>query len=338
MATITGNAFNNRLTGGAGADTIDGGAGNDTLQGGGGNDLLLGGLGNDTFREGGPVAGGGVDTFEGGNGSDTLSFRGSDSDETFTLSAAGARATLTDNVSTLTENVSTTANLSGIETIDITAGGGSDTFFINNPAGTGIGNLHIDLGLGGLGDGQRDIVNLNASAVGANVSIAKAVNGDIIVAGLPERVTISNVESFDRVNVNGGDGNDTISAVNMVGGQGLVFMRGGAGGDILVGGGGDDILIGDTGADTLTGGGGRDFFSFDEVFHQDGNDVITDFNPEAGDVVAVTGAVDFDLAGAIAAHHVVQVGADVVFSDSPVLSVTLRNVLLSSLTDQNFIF
>ncbi|MCP4344459.1 MAG: type I secretion C-terminal target domain-containing protein [Desulfobacterales bacterium] len=53
--------------------------------------------------------------------------------------------------------------------------------------------------------------------------------------------------------------------------------------DTLTGGGGNDFIQGGIGEDELTGGAGADRFVYTRL--TDGNDMITDFNPEQGDVI-----------------------------------------------------
>ena len=61
-------------------------------------------------------------------------------------------------------------------------------------------------------------------------------------------------------------------------------LYGGQGDDALVGGGGDDWLFGDIGDDTLTGGIGADRFA---LTPGGGFDRVTDFDPDAGDRIAL---------------------------------------------------
>jgi Ca2+-binding RTX toxin-like protein len=62
--------------------------------------------------------------------------------------------------------------------------------------------------------------------------------------------------------IDGGDGNDTISAAGtddtLIGGQGNDILRGNGGNDALDGGADDDVLDGGAGNDTLIGGSGND--------------------------------------------------------------------------------
>src|SRR5262245_52920783 len=105
-AQLFGGAGNDTLTGGSGNDLLFGQAGNDTLLGKGGNDFLFGGAGDDVltggdgddqvFGEAGNDRmiwnpGDDTDLFEGGSGTDTAEVNGGNVDETFTLTANGAR-------------------------------------------------------------------------------------------------------------------------------------------------------------------------------------------------------------------------------------------------------
>lgn len=93
--------------------------------------------------------------------------------------------------------------------------------------------------------------------------------------------------------VSGGAGDDILMAEPLsqgetqeAGGPGA-FILGGGGNDRLIGGHGDDVLIGGAGADTLSGGLGNDDLvggaGADRFVVGIGKDVITDFDPAAGD-------------------------------------------------------
>ena len=93
-----------------------------------------------------------------------------------------------------------------------------------------------------------------------------------------------------------GDGRGENDTLHGDGGSDILFGQGGD--DMLFGGAGNDILVGGTGDDTLTGGDGADVFLF---YKGDGNDTITDFNKDEGDIIVRVengsggfGAVDTD--------------------------------------------
>ena len=74
------------------------------------------------------------------------------------------------------------------------------------------------------------------------------------------------------VQMDGGDGNDTLAA-----GAGGSYLFGGAGNDTLTGGAGPDTLDGADGNDTLRGGDNAESFAFyfDSLYGGNGNDLIT---------------------------------------------------------------
>lgn len=90
-------------------------------------------------------------------------------------------------------------------------------------------------------------------------------------------------------------GNDFLSgnlgADTLDGGAGSDVLRGGLGNDLIIGGDGDDALSGDLGNDTLVGGNANDSLvgglGADRFILSDGFDLIADFNPSEGDVLAI---------------------------------------------------
>ncbi len=119
------------------------------------------------------------------------------------------------------------------------------------------------------------------------------------------------------------------------GGPGKDFLEGGAGDDTLEGGADSDVLTGAEGNDTLRGGAGADAF---DIYGGDGQDVVEDFDPDAGDMVILDSVGFADYAGMIA-NHAVQNGNDVVIytdESGTTNSVTLKNTLLSDLSANDF--
>jgi Ca2+-binding RTX toxin-like protein len=255
------------IDGGAGNDTIDGGGGNDALLGGDGNDLLIGGAGNDTLTGGrgnGTILGGsgndviiwnpgdGSDVVEGGSGTDTLQFNGSNVGENISLSANGSRATLFRDVGNVT------MDLNSVEKIQVAALGGADHVTVNDLTDTGIKQVAVDLSAQGIGDGQPDMVTVNATAGDNHISIVSA-GSSVVVKGLSAQVTVDGAEAGnDALVVNGLDGNDTINASALNVGQINVTIDGGAGNDTIVGSAGSDVLLGGDGNDVVAGGKGND--------------------------------------------------------------------------------
>jgi Ca2+-binding RTX toxin-like protein len=250
--------------------TLDGGAGNDTILGSNGIDTLLGGDGNDFIdgQQGNDVAflganddvfqwdpGDGSDTVEGQAGMDTLLFNGSAANEIYELSANGARALLTRNVGAIVMDVN------DLETFTINALGGTDSVVLNDLSGTDATQINVDLSgtLGGTaGDGQADVVTVNASN-GANAVTLTGAGTAFGVTGLTASVAVTNSEGAnDAFTLNGLGGNDSLTATSLPAGIVRLTLDGGAG---------DDTILASQGADTLLGGDGNDF-----VFGDNGND------------------------------------------------------------------
>ena len=119
------------------------------------------------------------------------------------------------------------------------------------------------------------------------------------------------------------------------GGPGKDFLEGGAGDDTLEGGADSDVLTGALGNDTLRGGAGADAF---DIYGGDGQDVVEDFDPDAGDMVILDSVGFADYAGMLA-NHAVQDGNDVVIytdESGTTNSVTLKNTQLSDLSANDF--
>jgi Ca2+-binding RTX toxin-like protein len=115
------------------------------------------------------------------------------------------------------------------------------------------------------------------------------------VTGLAAAVKIERSEAAnDVLNVNGLDGNDTISgAVGLAaliklgidGGAGNDTINGGDGSELLLGGDGDDAIDGNGGADVGLLGAGDDSFSWDPG---DGSDVVE--GQDGGDTMLFNGS------------------------------------------------
>lgn len=106
--------------------------------------------------------------------------------------------------------------------------------------------------------------------------------------------------------IDAGSGNDSVKA-----GQGNDQLFGGQGNDQLVGGDGNDFLQGTNSTtsedlDSLTGGGGADrfivgdslnglYYTYDTSQQDKGYALITDFNPEDGDIIQITECGNYEL-------------------------------------------
>jgi len=179
--SLSGSGGNDSLSGGTGNDFIAGGTGNDTLVGGSGNDFLDGdqgtdigflGAGNDVFRW---DPGDGSDIVEGGSGFDEMLFNGAAGAEQFALSANDERSSFT----RVQGNI--IMDMDDVEKVTVNALGGDDTITINDPSGTDITDIYINLGVGGVGDGAADTIFINDDA---DVTVVDNGNGNLTILGL----------------------------------------------------------------------------------------------------------------------------------------------------------
>ena len=182
-------------------------------------------------------------------------FNGSNGPEKFELSANGQRLRFTRDAGNITMDTD------GVETVQLNALGGADTVTQSDLTGTAVTTVEVDLGSG---DGQSDLVAVNASEGADLVAVAGDATG-VAVAGLAAQVTISHAEPDDRLTLDGLAGDDVIEApglaaeaisLTLVGGEGNDLLVGGSGDDVLLGAEGDDVLIGGPGLDVLDGGPG----------------------------------------------------------------------------------
>ena len=130
------------------------------------------------------------------------------------------------------------------------------------------------------------------------------------------------------VTINGTSGADIIDATHGING---VFPTNGD--DTINGKIGNDTIDGLGGNDVLTGGMGSDTFVFGSNF---GKDVITDFRATGpnSDILQFSHDAFSDFAAVLA--HAAQVGSDVVITLDAADTVTLQNVHLSSLQNNDF--
>ena len=195
---VDGGAGNDTITGGNGNDTLLGGAGNDVINGGDGNDFIDGNAGADTaFMGGGNDVflwdpGDGSDRVDGGAGFDTMIFDGSAGAENFTLSAGGHGALFTRDLGGIV------MDLSSIEKITLNAGDGADNIHINDPSGTGISEIDINLG----SDGKTDTIFIQDDD---DVHVTSDGHGDVTITGVSgAEIHITGFEAaHDQLMING---------------------------------------------------------------------------------------------------------------------------------------
>jgi hypothetical protein len=162
----------------------------------------------------------------------------------------------------------------------------------------------------------------------ARLAISKGIvvdggNGADQIAGGNGSDQLSGGNGDDRLEA--GDGKDVVS-----GGHGDDILLGGRGADQLSGEQGSDLLDGGAGIDLLTGGAGSDTFVFRGNF---GSDTVADLRSE--DVITFDDVFTSFMTVRTASQ---QVGADTVITAQDGSSITLKNVMLSSLQASDFMF
>ena len=200
--TMDGGPGDDALNGGLGVQVQLGGDGNDTITGGDGNDFALMGADDDTFVWN---PGDDNDVVEGQAGSDLLLFNGSNVGEIVTLSANGGRVLFQRNVATVV------MDLDDVETVRFNAFGGADAVQVNDPTGTDLAAVEVDLNatLGG-GDAATDLVSVFGTASN-DVYAATLVRDGLALARVGIAVSIFGPEpALDVVVVNGLAGDDVL--------------------------------------------------------------------------------------------------------------------------------
>ena len=316
---ITGNSGKNRLDGGAGADTLVGGTGSDTMIGGSGNDTYYVTDAGDVVTESSGSAAGTADTVYA-----SLSYTLGANVENLTLSPGSAGLNGTGNG---LDNIIT--GNSGINRLS--GGAGADTL---------VGGAGTDTMIGGTGNDTYYVTD--AGDVVTESSGSSAGTADIVYASINYTLG-SNVEKLTLTGSADLNGTGNSLTNTITGNPGINRLDGGKGIDTLVGGGGDDTLIGGSGTDTLIGGSGDDVLQGGTetdrfVFNfGDGNDVVIDFNT-AGEVIELDG---YEAAGvtdfASLMVHGAQVGSNTVFTFDANNTLTLQNVTLGSLAQNDFL-
>ena len=309
------------LTGGAGPDPLVGGGGPDTLRGLEGNDTLVGGAG--------------ADRMEGGPGDDLYSV--DDADDVVVEDAGGGADTLRASVSVLLPAHVEHVELKGTENISATGNGAGNLM---------TGNSGDNALVSGAGD---DVLSGGAG----NDTLNGGTGADRMIGGSGDDVYQFGVGDFIRENP--GAGTDTVlSAVNftlgftlenltligprVIDGLGNALgnrLEGNTQANRLWGLDGDDTLSGGAGGDTLTGGADADRFEFRPGT---GADVVLDFDPAVGDVIALLGFGATLDTGAEALARATQTGADTVIDLGGGDSVTLSGVDRNTLAGEDFAF
>lgn len=281
--SIAANAGDDFVLGGSGADTIYGSTGNDSLTGNPGSgsnddlgDRIYGDAGND-FLDGWF----GDDILQGGLGNDTLGgFAGVDT-VSYVSSATPVSASLT--AGTGTGEGSDTF----IQVENLTGSAFNDTLVGDAGVNVLIGNAGNDVVRGAAGnDLLRGLAGIDKLYGDANNDrLEGGTEGDYLAGGLgndvvrgdtgvdaatyataPAAVTVSLVANT----ATGGDGSDTLNAIESITGSAFAdILRGNVGNNRILAGAGNDRVWGNSGVDALYGGTGND-----QILGEAGNDQL----------------------------------------------------------------
>jgi Ca2+-binding RTX toxin-like protein len=252
------------LFGGTGNDTVRGSVAADNLAGGDNNDLLLWNHGD------------GSDNIIGGAGFDTLRLTGAAVADSILLGSIGGQTKLIHGPD------GAILTLQEMERVQIATLGGADVVLVQNLAGTGIGEVAIDLAAtvgGKTADTKSDGVAFSGTA-GGDTIVLSMLGSKISVSGLAATASVDQVGKTDIITIIGGNGPDLISAGTIAAGKAVLQLLGGDGDDAIVGSNGNDSVVGGTGNDTVTLGAGNDEFicvasdGTDDVNGGAGNDVF----------------------------------------------------------------
>ena len=189
------------FTGGDGAELYLGGNGRDSADPNRGNDTGIMGPGRDSFRW---DPGDGSDRVEGESGVDTLDFNGAAADEKMQLVPEGERALFLRDVANIR------MDMDGVERLDLTALGGTDTMLVDDMTGTDFRQADIDLsGPAGGGDGAADAVTVKGTAGRDHVAV-RADGSRVDVSGLQVEDHLVGAEPTDELQVDTLDGDDRV--------------------------------------------------------------------------------------------------------------------------------
>ncbi len=199
--TVDGGSGNDNFAGGDGAERFLGGSGRDAADGNRGDDTGILGSGSDSFRW---DPGDGSDLVEGQSGFDTLDFNGAGANENMQLIPNGDRSLFLRDVANIR------MDMDGVERLDLTALGGTDTMLVDDMTGTDFRQADVDLqGPAGGPDGSPDTVTVNGTE-GDDYIDVDADGGVVEVSGLRTRTNISGSELIDTLQINTLGGDDDV--------------------------------------------------------------------------------------------------------------------------------
>ncbi len=351
IITLRGGDGNDLLTGSPQDDISFGGAGDDTLVGGGGDDVQYGEDGNDVFGNPTLTADGtaddpGTDRNFGGNGfdnfvwepgdgtdfnnggddaADIFRFFGRAGSDNFTLQSGGTPTHL----NALFNGA--VIDLHGVEDVIVDPLGDDDVIVVSDLFATEAVNVTIVAG------GGAEAITVNGRTTDDNLQVT-SLAGNVAIEGLTYDVNISGPDTADTLEVNSGEGDDSINVADgvellitstVVGGVGNDSLSGAFntafgrdGDDLIVGadndqtidaGAGEDTIVGGAGNDTIDGGGDFDTILIEGTSGPDIIDVLQVDATTLNFTVNAVADVDTLVAGSVEEARVVAgSGADLI--------------------------
>ena len=180
----------------------------------------------------------GPKTIEGGPGTDQLNTFGDSSDDLFHVGASGPRVRIT-------RNLVDPLDIGGTEIVSVDAALGADRIVTSDLAGTAATLLEVKPGQNDL---KPDTVFVNGTSGADNLRVTKF--GLVhTISGQSQNLIINAAEPIDRLQLNGGSGDDTLDAGQMGSDQLETFIDGGPGKDTITGSPGEDEITGGQDAD-----------------------------------------------------------------------------------------
>lgn len=295
---LSGDESSNELIGRKGDDILSARGGDDWLEGGEGADTLIGGSGRDAALYYRSAAPVSIDLRTGTG-------QGGDAEGDVLQSIENLTGSHFSDALTGDEGANTIKGKSGDDTLRGEAG---KDFLV--------GGEGADLLDGGAGWDTADY-SKSPEAVQIDLLAGTALGGE------------AEGDSFVSIDTLGGSRHDDVLRGDDSGNQ----LIGRDGDDVLSGAGGKDFLRGEAGNDVLIGGLGPDSFIFKKSF---GNDIVTDFSADEGDVLWFQKQA-FSTAAEILAEAE-QDGSNTVLDLGTNGTVTLQDVDLTSLTEDDFRF
>jgi serralysin len=321
----------------ASSDRLEGFAGNDTLNGRDGNDTIFGGDGDDRLFAGGTspgLRGSFRDEVYGGAGNDQL-YGGSQTYSAEVLNGDAGNDTIVGGGYGSVMDGGTGDDL-------LRATSTTDDIFVGNTMLGGAGNDRL-IGssdyaemYGGAGN---DLYRVNGrsvlfEAVGEGTDrVITTVDLDLSVSGRFG----GDAGEIERISVAGGVGRAIVGTATdnrIDGGIGADSLSGAGGNDQLFGMDGNDVLSGGTGNDVLRGGAGEDTFVFATGF---GTDRVTDFT-SGSDLIDLRGLAAVTSFADLMTDHARQVGSDVWIDAGAGDVLVLRNLTVTGLVVDDFLF